>query len=102
GYFTDGGIELEIQEGRGSGTVAHVVAAKTVQFGYIDIPTMMRAAVKGPPIQAVGVALQTNPMSAMGFAEKGIKKPEDVKGKTVATAPGDSMSKICRMLLKKT
>src|SRR5262249_47497141 len=49
GYFSDAGIELEIQEGRGSGTVAQVVAAKTVQFGYIDIPTMMRAAVKGAP-----------------------------------------------------
>jgi len=102
GYFSDAGIELEIQEGRGSGTVAQVVAAKTVQFGYIDIPTMMRAAVKGAPIQAVGVALQTNPMSAMGFAEKGIKKPEDIKGKTVATTPGDSMSQIWPLFLKKT
>src|ERR1700759_4113837 len=56
GYFADQGIDLDIQEGRGSGTVAQVVAAKTVQFGYIDVPTMMRAAVKGAPLQAVGVA----------------------------------------------
>src|SRR5262245_65142200 len=59
GYFSDAGIELEIQEGRGSGTVAQVVAAKTVQFGYIDITTMIRAAVKGETIQAVGAALDT-------------------------------------------
>ena len=45
GYFSDVGIDLEIQEGRGSGTVTQVVAAKTVQFGYVDVPTMMRAAV---------------------------------------------------------
>lgn len=102
GYFSNAGIDLEIQEGRGSGTVAQVVAAKTVQFGYIDVPTMMRAAVKGAPIQAVGVALQTNPMSVMGFAEKGIKKPDDIKGKTVATTPGDSMSQIWPLFLKKT
>ena len=75
GYFKDAGIDLEIQEGRGSGTVTQVVAAKTVQFGYVDVPTMMRAAVKGAPVQAVGVALQTNPMSAMGFVEKNIRKP---------------------------
>ena len=102
GYFTEQGIDLEIQEGRGSGTVAQVVAAKTVQFGYIDVPTMMRAAVKGAPLQAVGVALQTNPMSAMGFSEKNIKKAEDIKGKTVATTPGDSMSQIWPLFLKKT
>jgi NitT/TauT family transport system substrate-binding protein len=92
GFFAAQGIDLEIQEGRGSGTVTQVVAAKTVQFGYVDVPTMMRAAVKGAP--AVGVALQTNPMSAMGFVDKNIKKPEDIKGKTVATTPGDSMSQI--------
>src|SRR5262249_32460174 len=39
GYFKDAGIDLEIQEGRGSGTVTQVVAAKTVQFGYVDVPT---------------------------------------------------------------
>jgi len=102
GYFKDAGIDLEIQEGRGSGTVTQVVAAKTVQFGYVDVPTMMRAAVKGAPVQAVGVALQTNPMSVMGFVEKNIRKPEDIKGKTVATTPGDSMSQIWPLFLKKT
>jgi NitT/TauT family transport system substrate-binding protein len=101
GIFAQEGIDLEIQEGRGSGTVAQVVAAKTVQFGYIDVPTMMRATVKGAPITAVGVALQTSPMSAMGFVEKNIKKADDLKGKTVATTPGDSMSQIWPLFLKK-
>src|SRR5262249_20902531 len=102
GYFKDAGIDLEIQEGRGSGTVTQVVAAKTVQFGYVDVPTMMRAAVKGAPVQAVGVALQTNPMSAMGFVEKSIRKPDDIKGKTVATTPGGSPEQIWPLFLKKT
>jgi NitT/TauT family transport system substrate-binding protein len=102
GFYTAQGIDLEIQEGRGSATVTQVVTAKTVQFGYVDVPTMMRAAVKGAPVVAVGVALQTNPMSAMGFSEKNIKKPEDIKGKTVATTPGDSLSQIWPLFLKKT
>lgn len=102
GFYTAQGIDLEIQEGRGSATVTQVVAAKTVQFGYVDVPTMMRGAVKGAPVVAVGVALQTNPMSAMGFAEKNIKKPEDIKGKTVATTPGDSLSQIWPLFLNKT
>src|SRR5450755_1600163 len=85
GIYAAEGIDLEIQEGRGSATTTQVVAAKTVQFGYADVPTMMRAAVKGAPVIAVGVALQTNPMAAMGFADRNIKKPDDIKGKTVAT-----------------
>jgi NitT/TauT family transport system substrate-binding protein len=102
GFYSAKGIDLEIQEGRGSGIVAQVVAAGTVPFGYVDVPTMMRAAVKGAPVIAVGVALQTNPMSVMGFADKNIRKPSDIKGKTVATTPGDSMSQIWPLFLKKT
>jgi len=63
---------------------------------------MMRAASKGAPVIAVGVALQTSPMSVMGFCEKNIRKPEDIKGKTVAVTPGDSMSQIWPLFLKKT
>ncbi|MFI5023535.1 MAG: ABC transporter substrate-binding protein [Alphaproteobacteria bacterium] len=102
GFYSAEGIDLEIQEGRGSGIVTQVVAAGTVPFGYVDVPTMMRAAVKGAPVIAVGVALQTNPMSVMGFADKNIKRPSDIKGKTVATTPGDSMSQIWPLFLKKT
>src|SRR5437588_2869879 len=102
GIYAAEGIDLEIQEGRGSGVTAQAVAAKTANFGYVDVPTMMRAAVKGAPLMAVGIALQTSPMSAMGFVEKNIKKPDDIKGKTVATTPGDSMSQIWPLFLKKT
>jgi NitT/TauT family transport system substrate-binding protein len=101
GIYAAEGIDLEIQEGRGSGVVTQAVAAKTTNFGYVDVPTMMRAAVKGAPVQAVGVALQTTAMSAMGLVEKNIKTPADIKGKTVAVTPGDSMSQIWPLFLKK-
>src|SRR5436190_17624210 len=102
GIYAAEGIDLEIQEGRGSAATTQAVAAKTANFGYVDVPTMMRAAVKGAPITATGVLLQTSPMSAMGFVEKNIKKPEDIKGKTVAITPADSMTQIWPLFLKKT
>ena len=102
GYFDQEGIDLDIQEGRGSGVTVQAVAAGTATFGYADVPTMIKAASKGAPVTAVGVALQTSPMSVMGFADKNIRKPEDIKGKTVAVTPGDSMSQIWPLFLKKT
>src|SRR5438105_8047108 len=102
GYFDQEGIDLDIQEGRGSGVTVQAVAAGTATFGYADVPTMIKAASKGAPVTAVGVALQTLPMSVMGFADKNIRKPEDIKGKTVAVTPGDSMSQIWPLFLKKT
>jgi len=102
GYFDQEGIDLDIQEGRGSGVTVQAVAAGTAAFGYADVPTMMKAASKGAPVIAVGVALQTSPMSVMGFADRNIRKPEDIKGKTVAVTPGDSMSQIWPLFLQKT
>ena len=102
GFFDAEGIDLDIQEGRGSGVTVQAVAAGTAQFGYVDVPTMIKAAAKGAPVVAVGVALQTSPMSVMGFADKNIKTPADIKGKIVAVTPGDSMSQIWPLFLKKT
>jgi NitT/TauT family transport system substrate-binding protein len=102
GYFDQEGIDLDIQEGRGSGVTVQAVAAGTATFGYADISTMIKAASKGAPVTAVGVALQTSPMSVMGFADKNVRKPEDIKGKIVAVTPGDSMSQIWPLFLKKT
>ena len=46
GLYAAEGIDLEIQEGRGSAATTQAVAAKTADFGYVDVPTMMRATIK--------------------------------------------------------
>ena len=102
GFYEAKGIDLEIQEGRGSGISVQAVAAGSATFGYVDVPTMIRAATKGAPVKAVGVALQVSPMSVIGLADKNIKAPKDIVGKTVAMTPGDSMSQIWPLFMKKT
>ena len=102
GYYEAEGIDLDIQEGRGSAVSIQAVAANSATFGYVDVPTMIRAATKGAPVKAVGVALQLSPMAVMGLAEKNIKSPKDIIGKTVAMTPGDSMSQVWPLFLKKT
>src|ERR1700732_5124178 len=102
GIYAAENIDLEIQEGRGSAGTTPAGAPHTPQFRYFDIPTMMRAAVKGAPVIATGVLLQTSTMSAMCFVDKNIRKPEDIKGKTVAITPADSMTQIWPLFLKKT
>src|SRR5262249_2716709 len=87
GMYAAEGIDLEIQEGRGSAATVQAVAAKTANFGYVDVPTMMRAAIKGAPVIATRVLLQTSPMSAMGFVGKNIKKPQAINGQPLAITP---------------
>ena len=101
GFYDAEGIDLDIQEGRGSAVTVQAVAAGSANFGYVDVPTMIKAAAKGAPVRAVGVALQVSPMAVMGFAEKNVKTAKDIVGKTVAMTPGDSMSQIWPLFLKK-
>ena len=99
-FYAEEGIDLEIQEGRGSAVTAQAVAAKSATFGYIDVTTMIKAAAKGAPLKSTGVLFQLSPMSVMGFTEKNIKTPKDIIGKTVAITPGDSMSQMWPLFLK--
>lgn len=100
GYFPGEGIELSIEEGRGSGATVQAVAAGSATFGYADFGTMVKAAVKGAPIKAVGIMLQKSPMAVQGFADKNIRTPKDMIGKTVVYTPGDSFSQLWPALLK--
>jgi NitT/TauT family transport system substrate-binding protein len=100
GFYAEEGIDLDIQEGRGSGVTAQAVAAKSATFGYIDVGTMIKAAAKGAPLKSTGVLFQLSPMAVMGFAEKNIKTPKDLIGKIVATTPGDAVSQMWPLFLK--
>lgn len=101
GLFAAEGIDLEIMEGRGSAVTLQAVAAKSAVFGYSDMSAVVRGAVRGAPVVSTGVLLQKNPASAMGFTEKNIRTAADLKGKTVATTPGDALSQVWPAFLKK-
>src|ERR1700742_4300485 len=70
GYFEQEGIDLDIQEGRGSVPTVQAVAAGTATFGYADIASILKAADKGAPVLVVGVLLQKSPMAFISLTEK--------------------------------
>src|SRR5260370_37133421 len=55
GIYAAENIDLEIQEGRGSGATTQAGAAKTGEFGYVDVPPIIRAGIKGAPLVGHGV-----------------------------------------------
>jgi NitT/TauT family transport system substrate-binding protein len=101
GYFEKEGIDLDIQEGRGSVPTVQAVAAGTATFGYADMASILRAADKGAPVEVVGVLLQKSPMAFISLSEKNIRKPQDLRGKSLALTPGDSLSQLLPLVLGK-
>ncbi|MEO7404383.1 MAG: ABC transporter substrate-binding protein [Burkholderiales bacterium] len=91
GFYKEEGLEVEIQEGSGSTTVAQLVANSTSPVAYVDAATMMRGVGAGMPIRAVGVTLQQSPMAFIYRADaaRPTKIPE-IKGSRIAITAGDA------------
>ncbi|MBA4791698.1 MAG: ABC transporter substrate-binding protein [Pseudomonadota bacterium] len=99
GYYADEGIDLEIQEGRGSAVTIQAVGAGTATFGLADISVMIKAVAKGAPVKTVGVLLQRTPGAVVAPQGK-IKDAKDLVGKTIAFTPGDAVTPIWPLYLK--
>jgi NitT/TauT family transport system substrate-binding protein len=88
GFYSSKGLDVTINRGFGSGDTAKVVATGTAQFGEVNVPTAIISRGKELPLTVVGVMIGKAPESILSFADKGIRKPKDVEGKTFAEASG--------------
>ena len=88
GFYSTKGLDVTINRGFGSGDTAKVVATGAAQFGEVNVPTAIISRGKDIPLTIVGVIIGKAPESILSFAEKGIRKPKDVEGKTFAEASG--------------
>ena len=92
GYYDEVGINLTIEEGKGSATTAQQVAAGQAEFGIADAPSAMAVRAKEGPIKVVSPILQTNGFALISLKEKNITKVADLVGKNLAVQPGTAQT----------
>src|SRR5438093_10172818 len=100
GYYTAEGIDLTINEGRGSANTVQVVAAGSDTFGLADSSSVILTASKGADVKSVMSLLNTTGFSVVSLAESGIKTPKDLEGRTVAVTPGDPLGQLLQAVCK--
>jgi len=88
GFYASKGLDVTLNRGFGSGDTAKVVATGAAQFGEVNLPTAIISRGKDVPLTIIGVIVGKAPESILSFAEKQIRKPKDVEGKTFAEASG--------------
>ena len=98
GYYKEEGIDLTINEGRGSANTVQVVAAGTDTFGLADSAVVIATAAKGAEIKSVMTVLNSTGFSVVSLAAAGIKTPKDLEGKKFAVSPGDPLGQLFRAL----
>src|SRR3954467_1927017 len=89
GFYKEEGIDLTINEGRGSANTVQVVAAGSDAFGLADSSSLIATAAKGAEIKSVMSVLSSTGYSVVSLASTGIKTPKDLEGKKFAVSPGD-------------
>jgi NitT/TauT family transport system substrate-binding protein len=100
GYYAAEGIDLTINEGRGSANTVQVVAAGSDTFGLADSSSLILTAAKGADIKSVMSLLNTTGFSVVSLAESGIKTPKDLEGKKVAVSAGDPLGSLLQAVCK--
>jgi NitT/TauT family transport system substrate-binding protein len=90
GFFADAGLDVTINQGKGSGSTAQIVASKAVQFGFADGFVVGNSVSKGMKLKMVAGVYRRNPCAALVLEESGIRSPKDLEGKTVGIATGSA------------
>jgi NitT/TauT family transport system substrate-binding protein len=98
GFFKQEGIDLTINEGRGSANTVQVVAAGSDTFGVADSSSLILTASKGADVKSVMSLLNSTGFSVVSLASAGIKTPKDLEGKSLAVSPGDPLGQLFRAL----
>jgi NitT/TauT family transport system substrate-binding protein len=99
GHYERAGINLTIEEGRGSATTAQMVATGQTDIGYADAPAAMQLRSRGAPVTIIAPILQTNAFAIISLAESNITRPQDLVGKRLAVQPGTAQTTLLNAIL---
>jgi len=94
GFYREAGLDVEIIPGTGSAETAKLVGIERAQMGYADAGTMSIAAGADVPIIMVAAFPQKSLLTIFSLANKGIKTPKDLEGRSVGLPPGTAEAKI--------
>src|SRR5215469_12401760 len=103
GYFKQQGVTVDaIDAGKGATNVAVSVAGGVYQFGWVDLPSMIRfnAQNLASPLIAVYMSFDETPSCIVTLKSTGIKTPKDLDGKKLAGGPGTAVHDTISVLLE--
>ncbi len=100
GYFSEQGIDIDIQPGKGSNDVITRLGAGQADIGQAGMPSVIAATLKGLKAKMFLIAYSTNGDAVFSLKSSQIKEPKDLVGKTVGMAAGTSIAVLFDGLLR--
>lgn len=101
GYFAKRGLEVAIQDGKGSRITATVVGEGKEDFGFADAATVAMVISQGVAAKVIAVIMGKNPNGIVFLEGTEIKTLKDLEGKTIGTSPGGADATLLPAFLEK-
>ncbi len=87
GWYKEAGLDVTISPGKGTADSIKTVGTGNAEFGFPDFGALAKAISEGIPLTAVAAFVHDTPSGIISFADKPVKAPKDLEGKTLAVAP---------------
>src|SRR3989454_12589239 len=94
GYYRTKGLEVELQNSKGSGDSIAKVDTGRADIGLADAVVIIPRIAQGAKIKVVGVVFDNTPLNIWTRKDTGIARPKDLEGKTLAAPPGDAQRQL--------
>ena len=101
GYYKEAGLEVTIEQGRGSATTALLLSQGNFDVGHLNITNAAQLVGKGAPITVVAVYQHKTAAAIIGIKGKvALGGPQALKGIRIGSTPGGSDALSLRIFRK--
>ena len=94
GYYKARGLDVELQNSKGSGDSIAKVDTGRADIGLADSAVVIAAVGRGAHVKVVGMVFDKTPLNVWSWKDAPIVRPKDLEGKTIAAPPGDGQRQV--------
>jgi NitT/TauT family transport system substrate-binding protein len=94
GYYKSRGLDVELQNSKGSGDSIAKVDTNRADVGLADAAVVIPRIAQGARVKIVGAVFDNTPLNFWMWTSSGITRPKDLEGRTVAAPPGDAQRQL--------
>ncbi|MEV7965566.1 ABC transporter substrate-binding protein [Sphaerisporangium sp. NPDC088356] len=92
GYYSAGHVDLTLQPGGPTVTIAPLIVAGNALTGVLAIERLADAVLQGAKLKAVGAVYQTSSSCILSLAKAPIQEPKDLEGKRFGISAADAQT----------
>jgi len=89
GYYKAKGLDVEMQNSKGSGDSIAKVDTGRADIGLADSAVVIAAGGRGAKVKVVGMVFDKTPLNVWSWKDAPVTRPKDLEGKTLGAPPGD-------------